>query len=98
MDSTMNYVSPVPIPPGETLKDVLAEKRMTQTDLAMRMGRPIKTINGVIKGDTPITATTAVQLEYALNVPAYFWLNLESAYQTARALYLPPPPIGCVPI
>jgi HTH-type transcriptional regulator/antitoxin HigA len=81
----MNYVSPVPIPPGETLKDVLAEKRMTQTGLAMRMGRPIKTINGVVKGDTAITAATAVQLEYALNVPAYFWLNLESAYQTARA-------------
>ncbi|MDH5509680.1 MAG: ImmA/IrrE family metallo-endopeptidase [Nitrospinota bacterium] len=83
MDRSMNYVSPVPIPPGETLIEALEEKGMTQSDLAMRMGRPIKTINGIIKGKVAITADTAMQLEYVLDVPAYFWQNLESAYRTS---------------
>ncbi|GBF80031.1 hypothetical protein AsFPU1_1432 [Aphanothece sacrum FPU1] len=35
---THDYVSP----PGETIKDILEERGMTQVELAERMGRPKK--------------------------------------------------------
>lgn len=42
-------------------------------DLAARMGRPIKTINAIIKGKAKIVPATAVELERALELPATFW-------------------------
>ncbi len=73
------------IPPGETLMEVLNSIGMTQRELATRMGRPLKTINEIIKGKAQITAETALQLERVLNVPASFWRNLESDYRETLA-------------
>jgi addiction module HigA family antidote len=58
---------------------------MTQKDLAARMGRPLKTINEIIKGKAAITADTALQLERVLGTPASFWVNLERNYREALA-------------
>lgn len=76
-----DYVSP----PGETLLETLETVGMTQTELAKRMGRPIKTINEIIQGKTAITAETALQLEQVLHIPASFWLKREQHYQEALA-------------
>ncbi|OIO07189.1 addiction module antidote protein, HigA family [Candidatus Falkowbacteria bacterium CG_4_10_14_0_2_um_filter_41_15] len=80
-------VSQVLIFPGETLVDLLFEKGMTQAELADRMGRPLKTINEIIKGKSSITPDTAIQLEGVFSVPASFWLNLESNYQLSLARF-----------
>ncbi|MCK6517201.1 HigA family addiction module antitoxin [Myxococcota bacterium] len=69
--------------PGETLADLLEERRMTQAELATRMGRPTKTINEIIKGKAAITSETALQLERVLGTPARFWLAREANYQEA---------------
>lgn len=66
--------------PGDTIKDCLEERSMTQSALAKMMGRPKKTINEIIKGKTRITALTAIQLEAALNIPAKFWLNRQTQF------------------
>lgn len=58
---------------------------MTQRDLAESMGRPVQAINEIVKGKKAITAETAVQLEGALDIPAYLWLNLQSNYELTRA-------------
>ncbi len=71
--------------PGESLSEVLESLSMTQADLANRMGRPLKTINEIIKGKAAITADTALQLERVLGVPASFWINLERNYREALA-------------
>lgn len=68
-------------PPGETLADLLEEHGLSQSELAGRMGRPIKTINEVIKGKVSITRETAIQLERVLGAPADFWLTREARYQ-----------------
>ena len=68
-------------PPGATLMDVLVDLDMTQTDLANRMGRPIKTINEIIKGKTAITPETALQLENVLKISASLWNNMEKDYR-----------------
>lgn len=72
------------IPPGEILLEVLESIGMTQNELAIRMGRPKKTINEIIKGKTMITPSTALELERVLGVPATFWLNLENNYHLLR--------------
>jgi HTH-type transcriptional regulator/antitoxin HigA len=60
---------------------------MTQKELAGRMGRPLNAINEIIKGKKSITAETALQLEAVMpEIPARFWLNLETDYQLTKAL------------
>lgn len=68
-------------PPGETLVETIEAMGLTQTELARRMGRPIKTINEIIQGKAALTAGTALELERVLGVPASFWNGLESNYR-----------------
>lgn len=58
---------------------------MSQSELARRMGRPIKTINEIVQEKTSITADTAIQLELALGIPADLWNNLETAFRARQA-------------
>jgi HTH-type transcriptional regulator / antitoxin HigA len=71
--------------PGDSLVEILESVSMTQKELASRMGRPLKTINEIVKGKTAITAETALQLERVLGTPASFWTNLEKNYREALA-------------
>jgi addiction module HigA family antidote len=68
-------------PPGETLAETLEAMGLTQTELARRMGRPIKTINEIVQGKAALTADTALELERVLGIPASFWNGLESNYR-----------------
>lgn len=68
-------------PPGETLQELLDERGITQKDLAARMGRPVKTINEIVKGKAQITPETALQLERALGLPAVFWNEREAHFR-----------------
>ncbi|MGY6521371.1 MAG: HigA family addiction module antitoxin [Mongoliitalea sp.] len=72
-------------PPGDTLLETIEYKGISQTDLAKRMGRPIKTINEIIQGKAQITPETAIQLERALDIPASFWLERERNYRLELA-------------
>ena len=54
---------------------------MSQTELAKRMDRPVKTINEIVQGKAAITAETALQLEQVLHIPASFWLKREQQYR-----------------
>src|SRR5260370_2515421 len=69
------------VPPGETLEELLSDRQITQTELAMRMGRPLKTINEIVQGKAAITSDTAFQLERVLGVSASFWTDLERHYR-----------------
>ena len=64
-------------PPGDTLLEALETRDMTQAELALRTGRPLKTINKIIKGKTAITPETALQFERVLGISAAFWMNRE---------------------
>ena len=70
-----------PTHPGETLLEMLQHCEWSQTKLAKKMGRPIKTINEIIKGKTRITEETALDLEKALGINAETWLTLEQNYR-----------------
>lgn len=72
-----DYVSP----PGDTLLETIESIGMSQAELARRTGRPIKTINQIIKGKCSISPDTSIHLERALGISATFWNNRESHYQ-----------------
>ena len=68
--------------PGETLAEVLEERGITQAELAARTGVSTAYVNNIIKGKKGISAKFAMGLEYALNVPKSFWLNLQANYDS----------------
>lgn len=67
--------------PGVTLLETIKAKGISQSDLALRMGRPLKTINEIIMGKAAITPETAIQLERVIGPSAAFWLNYEKQYR-----------------
>ena len=77
----------VAIPPGEYLSEEIEARGISQKELAGRMGRPANAINEIINGKKAITAETALQLESVMpEIPARFWLNLETDYRLTKAL------------
>ena len=86
MVTKTNAYPDVAIPPGEYLEEEIQARGISQKELAARMGRPVNTINEIINGKKAITAETALQLEAVMpEIPARFWLNLETDYQLAKA-------------
>ena len=77
----------VAIHPGEYLAEEIEERGISQKELARRIGRPLNAINEIINGKKAITAETALRLEEVMpEIPARFWLNLETDYQLTKAL------------
>jgi len=75
------------ISPGEYLAEEIDARGISQKELAKRMGRPVNAINEIINGKKSITAETALQLEDVMpEIPARFWLNLETDFQLTKAL------------
>ena len=73
------------VAPGEVLLEALQDRGMTQSELAQRLGRPLKTVNEIVKGKAAITPETAIQLERALGISARFWTGLETQYRDTLA-------------
>ena len=80
------YESDIAIHPGEMLAEEIEARGITQKSLAEVMGRPPQLVNEIVHGKKAITAETALQLERALDIPAYLWLAKQSRYdlQVAR--------------
>lgn len=69
------------IHPGETIADVLEERGITQAELAARTGVSPAYVSSIISGKKDISSSFAMALEYALDVPKSFWLNLQANYE-----------------
>ena len=75
----------VVVGPGDRLQRELAARGWTQRDLAEIMGRPVQTVNEIMKGGKQITAETARQLAEAFDTSPDLWLSLETAYRLSLA-------------
>ncbi|MBT9147448.1 MAG: Antitoxin HigA [Syntrophomonadaceae bacterium] len=73
------------IHPGETLKELLEDRGMTQRELAMRTDVKEPHISGIVNCQKPISVSFAKKLEYALGVDASFWINLQANYEKELA-------------
>jgi HTH-type transcriptional regulator / antitoxin HigA len=69
------------VPPGDTLKEVLDLKGLSQADLACRGGMTEKMVSQIVNNGTPITHEIAAKLDLVTGVPARFWNNRESNYR-----------------
>jgi addiction module HigA family antidote len=76
----------VAIPPGSLLAEELEARDLSQSEIAWRMGLPLRTINSIVRGKRPITADIALNLEKALpRIAARIWLRLEADYRLSKA-------------
>ncbi len=75
-----------PIHPGEMLRDELEARGISQRKFATVIGVSYSVLNEVINGKRPINTEYALKIEAATGIPAYIWINMQSAYnmQTAR--------------
>ena len=68
--------------PGTLIKDELEVRDdITQKDLAMLLGVKPSFLNEIIKGKRPITADIAILLEKTLDIPADYWMKIQSQYE-----------------
>lgn len=65
--------------PTEIIKDEIKARSMTQKELAERMGMQAPNLTRLLKGDN-ITSSIAQKLEAALDIPADFWMRLQTQY------------------
>ena len=72
-------------PPGDDILETIEYIKMSQVELADRLGKTPSKVHDLITGKEPITYNTALQLEKVLGIDAQFWLNREMNYRTKLA-------------
>lgn len=83
MATPKKYTIPIPIHPGETLKEWLEENGMTSAEFAARSDKPQKTISQIIHGKSGIIPETALAFSIVTGIPPEIWLNLQALYNEA---------------
>jgi antitoxin HigA-1 len=79
-----------PTHPGEMLlEEFLKPLKMTQTELAGKLGVSYPRVNELIHGKRGITPDTALRLERLFGMDAQFWLNLQLAWDLYQAIHSP---------
>ena len=74
-----------PTHPGEVLKDEIEHRKISQRRLAEQMGISYKVLNDLLNGRRPLTTTTAMMLEAALDIPADSLMRLQLKYNMQQA-------------
>ncbi len=67
------------------MTEILEPMKITQVELAERLGVPIQRINTIIRGKRGISAETAVLLAEELGTTPEFWMNLQVAWDLYEA-------------
>ncbi len=76
-----------PTPPGEMLlEEFLKPLGISQSAFAIRLGVSFPRLNEVIRGKRAVTPDTALRLARVLEMPADFWLGLQSDWDLWQAL------------
>ncbi|GBE15358.1 MAG TPA: addiction module antidote protein, HigA family [Proteobacteria bacterium] len=79
-----------PTHPGEMLfEEFLEPLKMTQVELAERLGVSYPRINELIHGKRGVTPDTALRLERLFGMEAQFWLNLQLAWDLYHVSHSP---------
>lgn len=73
------------VPPGRTIADLLASKRMPPEQMAESMDLTVEEFGDLLTGKSALTAPMATRLEAILGASAAFWLNREEQYREQLA-------------
>jgi addiction module HigA family antidote len=69
------------------LEEFLKPLRMSQAELAAKIGVSYPRINELVRGKRGVTPDTALRLEKLLGMEAQFWLNLQLAWDLYHATH-----------
>jgi HTH-type transcriptional regulator/antitoxin HigA len=84
----LNDVIPRVFPASKYIKDRLAERGLTQADLAVVLGRTLNEVNYQINSKKVMSPEFAQELAVVLGDTAEFWLGLDSAYRLSQTEYV----------
>ena len=79
-----------PTHPGEMLlEEFVKPLKITQTELAQKLGVSYPRLNEIIKGRRSVTPDTALRLSHVLGMSADFWLGLQQDWDLWHAMNSP---------
>ena len=86
MKTKARYVwSNLAIHPGESLAEEIEFRGISVEELACLTNQTPRLICAIIRGEKPISPKLATALDSSLEIPAQFWLNLQSKYDLTLA-------------
>ena len=68
------------IHPGESLAEEMEFRGTSVDELAAQSGLPAQLLDDIVSGEKPITTSVARALDTTLEIPAAFWMNLQTKY------------------
>lgn len=71
----------IAVPPGETIKELLDDRGMSQKELSVRLDMSEKHVSKLVNGEVQLTMDMARRLEMVLGPSAQFWCKLEAFYR-----------------
>lgn len=81
MKASTKYVPFEASHPGSLILDEIKFRGINQADLAVQMSVQKSLLNEIIKGKRALTADIALLLEKILEIPAQYWMNLQSQFE-----------------
>lgn len=81
MDFSAESDNHIPIPPGMTIAEQIADRGITEEDLSLALGITHERLRMLLRGETELDETLADGLQSALGIPSRFWLKMESMYR-----------------
>ena len=70
--------------PHQMLRDVLAERHLSQAQLAEMTGRDRPWVSRVLSGKYPLGPSFALDLEAALGIRAEYWCRLQADWSVQQ--------------
>lgn len=75
---------PIAVHPGDILREMLAERGVSQTRLAGHLKTDVARINEICRRRRGVSATMAVMLGKALGTSAALWMNLQKNWELSQ--------------
>ncbi len=85
MTQLATFASDWASPPGATIADLLATRRMSSTELARHVGETPERVAALLVGQLVLSSALAEALARALGGSSSYWLNRERQYREAVA-------------
>lgn len=85
MSSTQDFRPNWASAPGDTISDILRERKLSEVDFARQLGRPLEDARDLLQGRSTITLAIARRLERVVGSSVEFWMARDFQYRESVA-------------